>query len=87
MGERLDPQQFGSFSEARLRGAGKLRGSADRAKPRPGRKETTPKKPPETSASASGGKPPGKSTRKKQTPAQRRASLQNLAKARAARAG
>ncbi len=83
MGEKTSPLSTGSFLEGRFAREAALKGTADRGKPRPGRKETTARKAPK---SPSGDKPRGTSsnTKRKQTPAQRAASLRNLARARAA---
>lgn len=85
MGERLDPIQWGSFAEARLRMPAKPGIAGGRGKPRAGAKRETTPSPTPRKPRKTGQK--GKQGRRGQSPAARAASLANLAKARAARGG
>ena len=76
MGEKLNPPQLGSFVEANA-----LLGRVTNARAK--RKGTA--KAPTEAVKASEPQPQGNGRHRKQTPAQRAASLRNLAKARAAR--
>ena len=89
MGEKTTPLGTGSFVESRLLAATRLKEPARRAKPRvlasgEEGKQTSPRRATTAAERRSPATGP-KGTRKGQTPAQRAASLLNLAKARAAR--
>lgn len=86
MGEKTELQAFGSFSEQRLRAPAapvqraKITGEGSKTKA-----QEPPRRPSKTSRAGEKPAPRPADTRKPQTPAQRAASLRNLALARAAR--